>query len=103
MLFPSVIVVCFFLISSDEHFVDKYRSQLIASVSSIAPILDELLQQKVIQQESYDKIMAQPICQEKVRDLYRGPLKGGTACKDAFYRCLKKHEPYLLEELEKGH
>uniref|UniRef100_A0A3Q3WV09 Pyrin domain-containing protein n=1 Tax=Mola mola TaxID=94237 RepID=A0A3Q3WV09_MOLML len=41
----SELFTCFINIT-DEHFVDKYRSQLIASVSSIAPILDELLQQK---------------------------------------------------------
>lgn len=88
------------VISSAEHFVDKHRLQLTQRVSNIAPMLDELLQKKVIQQESYDKITALPTHQEKMRALYCGALLAAPACKDIFYEILQEKEPYLVDDLK---
>ncbi|TWW80154.1 CARD PYD and [Takifugu flavidus] len=84
---------------SNEHFVDKYRCALINRVSNIAPILDELLNEKVIDQEAYERIRALPTCQERIRELYCSGLKGGKACKDAFFKSLEKHERFLIDHL----
>ncbi|XP_031162776.1 apoptosis-associated speck-like protein containing a CARD [Sander lucioperca] len=87
--------------ADDKHFVDKHRNQLIERVSNIAAILDELLEEDVIQPETYDKIRVLSICQEKMRELYSGPLKaGGIRCKDKFYNILRKRERYLVDELK---
>lgn len=82
----------------DEHFVDKYRCSLIKRVSNVPPILDELLN-KVIDQETYERIRRLPTSQEKIRELYCSGLKGGKACKDAFFKSLEKNEPFLIDDL----
>ncbi|XP_051261719.1 NACHT, LRR and PYD domains-containing protein 1 homolog [Dicentrarchus labrax] len=85
-----------------EHFVDKHQCDLIERVSNIGPILDNLLKERVIQQQDYDTIRAIPITQEKMRTLYSGPLKaGGHAAKDIFYSILKEKELYLVNDLMK--
>lgn len=88
-------------VSSAEHFVDRHKVHLIQRVSNVGPVLDELLQKKVIQQESYDKIRAMPTSQEKMRELYCGALRASPACKDIFYKILEEYELYLIEELKK--
>ncbi|KAM8734423.1 uncharacterized protein AB9X84_023225 isoform 3-T3 [Acanthopagrus schlegelii] len=84
-----------------EHFVDKHRSELIEIVSDVEPILNELLHQNVIQQESYDKIKTLPTAEEKMRELISGPLKScGVLGKDIFYEILIENEPLLIQDLE---
>ncbi|TDH11451.1 hypothetical protein EPR50_G00060940 [Perca flavescens] len=83
-----------------QHFLDKHRIELIERVSNIAAILDELLYKDVIQQEMYNKIRVLPTCQEKMRELYSGPLNGTGACKDIFYNILEEKERYLVNELK---
>ncbi|XP_039475978.1 NACHT, LRR and PYD domains-containing protein 1b allele 5-like isoform X1 [Oreochromis aureus] len=86
-------------LQKENHFVDKHRVELIQRVSNIEPILDELLKEKVIQQESYDRIRALQTSQEKMRELYSGPLKAGSASKDVFYQILQTHERLLVNDL----
>uniref|UniRef100_A0A3P9BT36 CARD domain-containing protein n=1 Tax=Maylandia zebra TaxID=106582 RepID=A0A3P9BT36_9CICH len=71
-----------------NHFVDKHRVELIQRVSNIEPILDD-----------YDRIRALQTSQEKMRELYSGPLKAGSASKDVFYQILQTHERLLLNDL----
>eukprot|EP00064_Thunnus_orientalis_P022497 superscaffoldBa00007620_g22695 len=87
--------------SGNKHFVDKHKVELIKRVSNIDPILDELFDHDVIQQESYDKIRALPTTQKKVRELYCGPLKAGGESKDAFLKLLEEYEPILIKDLKK--
>ncbi|XP_041649584.1 apoptosis-associated speck-like protein containing a CARD [Cheilinus undulatus] len=85
---------------ADKHFVDKHRMALIQRVSNIAPILDGLLCEGVLQQDSYDSVRALPTTQEKMRELYCGCLKAATACKNVFLNLLEENEKYLIEELK---
>ncbi|XP_019219730.1 apoptosis-associated speck-like protein containing a CARD [Oreochromis niloticus] len=87
------------LTDGQKHFVDEHRVELIQRVSNIEPILDDLLQEEIIQQEAYDKISALPTSQAKVRELFSSPLKAGDASKEAFYQILKKHEKMLIKDL----
>ncbi|KAM6935595.1 uncharacterized protein PEZ65_005936 [Lycodopsis pacificus] len=83
-----------------EHFVEKHQVKLIKRVSNIAPFLDDLLHQNIIQQDSYDDIKALPTSQEKMTALFSGPLESsGGQGKAMFYRFLNKHEPDLIHEL----
>ncbi|KAF1388298.1 hypothetical protein PFLUV_G00088730 [Perca fluviatilis] len=84
-----------------KHFVDKHRIKLIERVSNIAIILDELLYKDVIQQETYNKIRVLPTSQEKMRELYSGPLNAAGDCKDIFYKIIEEKERYLVDELKK--
>lgn len=79
--------------------MDKYRSDLIKRVSHIGPILDELLKKKVIDQEAFERIRSLPTSYEKIRELYCSGLKGGKACKDAFFESLEKNEAFLIDDL----
>ncbi|XP_014892409.1 apoptosis-associated speck-like protein containing a CARD isoform X1 [Poecilia latipinna] len=85
--------------SDGKHFVDKHRRELINRVGNIGPILDELLDQEVLDNEAYNKINALPTNQEKVRELCTKYLNARMT-KDIFYIILKKKEKFLIEELE---
>ena len=91
------------LVSPEEHFVDRHRSSLVQRISSVAAILDQLLDQKVVSQEQYDTILAKATRQDQVRELYRGPLRSsGTRGKDIFLSVLEELEPFLIEDLKQG-
>ncbi|XP_073340774.1 uncharacterized protein [Pagrus major] len=83
----------------DEHFVDKHQSELIKRVSNVQHILDELLRQNVIQQESYDKVKTLPTAEEKMRELISGPLKSSVQGKVIFYDILIENQPLLIGDL----
>lgn len=74
--------------------------ELIQRASSLACILDKLFDKGVLNQESYDEIVALPTSQQKMRALYSGGLKAGRRCKDIFYEVLVKYESFLIEELK---
>lgn len=75
-------------------------TELIRRVTNVDSILDELLSRKVIQGETYDKIRALPVSQNKMRELYRTALQGGTECKNIFYQILEEQQPYLVRDLK---
>ncbi|KAM6995283.1 apoptosis-associated speck-like protein containing a CARD [Tautogolabrus adspersus] len=72
-------------------------------VSNIEPILDQLLERGVIQQESYDTIRALPTSQKKMRALFSSCLKAGAAVKDIFYEILQEYEKFLIDDLKTNH
>ncbi|XP_029959499.1 apoptosis-associated speck-like protein containing a CARD isoform X2 [Salarias fasciatus] len=81
------------------HFVDQHQSELIKRVTNVEPILDQLLDRKVLQQECYDQIRALSTHQAQMRELFSGPLQAGRGAKDVFYEILKEQEKFLVEEL----
>uniref|UniRef100_A0A3Q3KAN1 CARD domain-containing protein n=1 Tax=Monopterus albus TaxID=43700 RepID=A0A3Q3KAN1_MONAL len=83
-----------------KHFVDKHQGDLIQRVKNIGPILDHLLREAVIQEERYDHIWTIPTTQEKMRELYRGPLKAGDKVKEIFYTALEGVEKFLVADLK---
>ncbi|XP_051276516.1 NACHT, LRR and PYD domains-containing protein 1b allele 5 isoform X2 [Dicentrarchus labrax] len=85
--------------SDKEHFVDKHKVELILTVQSVDPILDELLTKGVIQHESYDKIRALSTSVEKMRDLFEALEAVGVGGKDIFYNIIKKLQPHVIEEI----
>lgn len=88
--------------SDDEsRFVDTHRDKLIQKVTVVEPILDVLRQKKVIHEESYSRILAMSVAQDKMRELYRilGP-EGNTESKKLFYRALKNIQPFIVDELD---
>ncbi|KAM8735556.1 apoptosis-associated speck-like protein containing a CARD isoform 2-T2 [Acanthopagrus schlegelii] len=85
---------------ADEHFVDRYREDLIQRVKTIPQILDQLLTKKVIDQETYDKIRVMRPPQEQMREIYKS--LNARACKDIFYEILEEKEKWLIEDLKKN-
>ncbi|CAL8355333.1 unnamed protein product [Arctogadus glacialis] len=83
-----------------EHFVDQHRSSLIQRIRRFPPIINKLLELRVLSQEEYDAIMAIPNPHEQARHLYNGALtSSGTTGKDIFLSVLEEIEPFLLEDL----
>ncbi|KAK5614058.1 hypothetical protein CRENBAI_011776 [Crenichthys baileyi] len=82
----------------EEHFVDKHRDELIQRVSNIGPILDGLLQQKVLQQEAYNRITSLQTSESQMREIFCC-LRASDACKDIFQRLLEEKEPFLISDL----
>lgn len=83
----------------EEHFIDRHHKALVDRVSNINPILDVLLREKVLKQEQYEDIMIIATTQNKMRALYRGPLKASRRCKDIFLSALEEEERFLIEDL----
>uniref|UniRef100_A0A8C5CJY2 CARD domain-containing protein n=1 Tax=Gadus morhua TaxID=8049 RepID=A0A8C5CJY2_GADMO len=75
---------------ANKHFVDKHRSALIQRIRRLAPILDRLLDRKVLSQEEYDAIMAKGTPQDQARQLYSGALT-----------VLEELEVHLLQDLRR--
>ncbi|KAM9805319.1 apoptosis-associated speck-like protein containing a CARD [Syngnathus typhle] len=84
----------------EEHFVIKHGTEVIESVTDINPILNSLLQKKVIQDDDYDEIRDTRGHQEKMTKIYGLVLRSGIRAKEIFFEILKEQEPALVEDLE---
>uniref|UniRef100_A0A3B4U2S5 CARD domain-containing protein n=1 Tax=Seriola dumerili TaxID=41447 RepID=A0A3B4U2S5_SERDU len=87
-------------LSSDEHFVDKHKLELIRRVTNIASILDELLVKKVIDDEKWEEIRKMSTPNAKMREVYTC-MRAGDECKNIFFEILKRQEKFLIEDLQK--
>uniref|UniRef100_A0A452I6I8 CARD domain-containing protein n=1 Tax=Gopherus agassizii TaxID=38772 RepID=A0A452I6I8_9SAUR len=83
----------------EEHFVDRYRVQLIERTTPVEPILD-LLHGTVLDNEQYQTIRSGSTSQEKMRKLYQLMPSWNKKCKDQFYEALKAKNRFLIEDLE---
>ncbi|MBN3323670.1 NLRC3 protein, partial [Atractosteus spatula] len=75
------------------------RATLIQRVNPVDPIADELLSEKMIHQESYNRVHAATTHQDKMRELYKVLDSGGTTVKNKFYSILQKNYRPLVEDL----
>ncbi|MCI4377181.1 hypothetical protein PGIGA_G00200590, partial [Pangasianodon gigas] len=82
------------------RFLKKNRKELIERIVAVKPIVDELLQ--FMGHHKYEKILQAPTEYEQKRQLYDIMDKGGAKLQIEFYKCLLKHEKYLVEDLEKS-
>ncbi|KAI5624653.1 apoptosis-associated speck-like protein containing a CARD [Silurus asotus] len=80
------------------QFLKKNRNKLIESIVAVKPIADELLQ--FIGHHKYDMILQAPTEYEQKRQLFNITQKGGEKLQIEFYKCLLKHEKYLVEDLK---
>ncbi|KAL1004946.1 hypothetical protein UPYG_G00052540 [Umbra pygmaea] len=82
---------------AEAEFLDRHRKALIQRVTTVMPIADELIQNKMIHEELYSDILVTQTSQARMRLLFKS-FKTITV-KSAFYRILQKIEPYLVQEL----
>lgn len=80
------------------HFVDRYREQLVARVTSVDPVLDKL-HGLVLSEEQYEKVRAEATTPSQMRKLFSFSKSWDWACKDKFYQALKETHPHLIVEL----
>ncbi|XP_063791290.1 apoptosis-associated speck-like protein containing a CARD [Pseudophryne corroboree] len=85
-----------------EHFVIEHRGALISRMSLVSPLLDTLLQRKLLTDEQYDAVLSKPTNQDKMRELYNHARSWGDTDKDIFYEALKKHNAPLIRDLERS-
>lgn len=83
----------------EEHFVDRYRVQLIQRTTPVEPILD-LLHGTVLDDEQYQTVRSGSTNQEKMRKLYQLMPSWNKECKDRFYEALKAKNRFLIQDLE---
>lgn len=78
------------------EFVDDHRPAIIQGVTHALAIAEEL--GKMVHSETYSKIRAIKTPEGQVRELYS--ILRVKKVKAAFYDALKKHEPFLMDELK---
>ncbi|XP_075439282.1 apoptosis-associated speck-like protein containing a CARD isoform X1 [Ascaphus truei] len=86
-----------------EHFVEKHRADLISRMSPVDPVLDDLLDQKLLTDEQYDTVRSKATSQEKMRQLYDYVRSWGRPDKDKLLQALKKHNGPLIRALEQSY
>lgn len=79
----------------DSRFLANHRSELIWSVTVVMPIVDELLAQHELSDQTYARIRRAPTNQEQMTELYKA-LDKGECNNTAFYYALRKYEPHLI-------
>ncbi|XP_068113368.1 apoptosis-associated speck-like protein containing a CARD [Hyperolius riggenbachi] len=84
----------------EEHFVDKHQEQLIQNITTVTPVLDHLLQRRLLTGEEYDKVRAEKTDQEKMRSLYRICRGWSISDKDILYQAMKTSNPRVIKNLE---
>ncbi|KAM5151695.1 uncharacterized protein ACMZJ9_009936 [Mantella aurantiaca] len=81
------------------YFINHYSEDLIRQVSVVDPILDDLLQQKLLTLKQYRRIHSNPTSQMKMRELYRYVIDWSDRNQAILYGLLKKHNEQLITSL----
>ncbi|XP_069036192.1 NACHT, LRR and PYD domains-containing protein 3-like [Lepisosteus oculatus] len=81
------------------EFVDNHRATLIQRVNPVDSIADELLSEKMIHQETYNRVLTAETSQKKMRELYKDLDSGGTTVKNKFYTILQKDYRHIVNDL----
>ncbi|KAM3917794.1 apoptosis-associated speck-like protein containing a CARD [Leptodactylus fuscus] len=82
------------------HFVDRHRTALITRVVLVDPILDDLLQDKLLTAEAYGIIRSKSLSTMQMRELYSFIQSWGNEDKDRLLESLRKHNMPLIRDLE---
>lgn len=85
---------------SAAAFMDTNQDKLIQRASCMEPILDQLLQLKVINDEEYSDLRAENTPQRKMRALLTGPIRAaGDLGKVKLYNILMFQQKHMMEDL----
>ncbi|KAJ6652118.1 hypothetical protein lerEdw1_013158 [Lerista edwardsae] len=87
--------------SSELHFVERHREQLIQRTTNVEGVLDRLYG-ILLTEEQYRRIFSKATNPEKMRELYSLMPAWDDSCKDLFYRVLKDKQGFLIGDLENG-
>uniref|UniRef100_A0A3B4URZ5 CARD domain-containing protein n=1 Tax=Seriola dumerili TaxID=41447 RepID=A0A3B4URZ5_SERDU len=73
-----------------QHFVDRHRTVLINGVRDTRAILDKLMDEGLISNETYNAVRASTTQQDQMREILRFVSSAGTRSKDAFYQIINE-------------
>ncbi|XP_069838391.1 baculoviral IAP repeat-containing protein 2-like [Dendropsophus ebraccatus] len=82
-----------------KHFITENRTNLIKLMTHVEPVLDDLLEEKLLTQEQYDIIRRKNTNQDKMRELFDYVKSWGPKDNTKFQRILKKHNPVPIKNL----
>ncbi|XP_055153825.1 apoptosis-associated speck-like protein containing a CARD isoform X2 [Symphalangus syndactylus] len=85
----------------DLHFIDQHRAALIARVTNVECLLDAL-HGKVLMEEQYQAVRAEPTNPSKMRKLFSFTPAWNWTCKDLLLQALRESQSYLVEDLERS-
>ncbi|KAL0201457.1 hypothetical protein M9458_004644, partial [Cirrhinus mrigala] len=85
--------------SPGAQFVDTHRSELIQKVHMVMQVVEELLSQGLLNEETHLQISTANTDEEKMIELYKALDAGGDEVKSAFYLELRDYEPHLFHDL----
>uniref|UniRef100_A0A8C8YMT0 NLR family pyrin domain containing 1 n=1 Tax=Prolemur simus TaxID=1328070 RepID=A0A8C8YMT0_PROSS len=80
------------------HFIDWYREELVARVTSVDPVLDKL-HRHVLSEEQYEQVRAEATRPGQMRKLFSFSQSWDQTCKDRLYEALQETHPHLIMEL----
>ena len=83
------------------HFIDQHRAALIARVTNVEWLLDALYG-KVLTDEQYQAVRAEPTNPSKMRKLFSFTPAWNWTCKDLLLQALRESQSYLVEDLEQS-
>ncbi|XP_064359753.1 NACHT, LRR and PYD domains-containing protein 1b allele 2-like isoform X3 [Dromaius novaehollandiae] len=86
--------------TTEKHFLDLHRVELINRVVEVKGVLDLLLGD-VLDFEQYQRILAEKTSHSRMRELFKLMPSWTPWCKDRIYEALKEKHPHLVEDLEK--
>ncbi|KAM5151694.1 uncharacterized protein ACMZJ9_009935 [Mantella aurantiaca] len=88
-----------YVIQDEVNFINHHSQDLIRQVTVVDPILDDLLQQKLLTQTEYHEIHSNPTSEMKMWELYTYVSFWSDRNKAILYGLLKKHNEQLITSL----
>ncbi|XP_058536721.1 apoptosis-associated speck-like protein containing a CARD [Ochotona princeps] len=83
------------------HFVDQHRAALIARVTHVDGVLDELYG-SVLTEEQYQAVRAETTNPNKMRKLFSFAPAWDANCKELLLQALREKQPYLVDDLQRS-
>ncbi|XP_073403551.1 uncharacterized protein [Dendrobates tinctorius] len=88
--------------SDKKHLVTENRNKLINNITHVDPVLDDLLEKRLLTNEQYDIIRKKETSQEKMRELYGYVRSWGPRDNDTFLSILRDHNPVVIKNLKEN-
>lgn len=92
--------VSFYCFKGRGHFIDRHYWDLIKVILMVDPVLDDLLDEKLLTQDQFNKIMKMATSQRKMVKLSETINKWKHTQKDKVYLALRQHNYHSIRPLE---
>ncbi|XP_040178846.1 uncharacterized protein LOC120913169 isoform X2 [Rana temporaria] len=83
-----------------NHFLDGNQKELIEKIRNVDPVLQDLLDQRLLTEQQYNKLREKPSSEQKMRSLCDMIYNWSYTNKDKVYNILRRHNYEELRALE---